>query len=101
MRNYQVPPDTSEKEKIIGGLLNWNQVGWIVGGLLLGAVVFIATYKFLGKGALFLAILFLPSGTPFAFYKKHELTLFDYIKRKKRFKSKIKELPNMRKDVDM
>ena len=85
MRNYQVPPDTSEKEKVVGGLLTWNQVGWVVGGLLISALVFVATYKILGKGALFAAILFLPSGAPFAFYKKEDLTLFNYLKQKRKF----------------
>ena len=100
MRSYQVPPDTSAKEKVVGGLLTWGQLAWVAGGLILSAIVFSTTFKVFGKGALFFAILFLPAGTTFAFYKKHELTLFDYIIRKRKFKKKLKELPNLRKEVD-
>lgn len=100
MRNYQIPPDTSEREKVIGGLLTWVQLAWLSSGLILAAIVFSLTFSVLGKGALFLALLFLPIGAPFAFYPKHELELYQYIKRKRKFKQKVKELPNMRKDGD-
>ena len=98
MRNYQVPPDTSEKEKVIGGLLTWVQLAWLSSGLIAAAIVFSITFDVLGKGALFFALLFLPIGLPFAFFKKHELEFFQYVKRKRAFKKKIKELPNMRKE---
>ena len=99
MRNYQVPPDTSEKEKVFGGLLTWGQLAWIAGGMVLAAITFMFLFKFLGRGSLLVALLVLPSGAPFAFYKKNGLTLFEYIRRKQEFKKKKKELPNLRKEV--
>lgn len=101
MRIYSVPPDTREKEKIIGGLLNINQFLWLLGGLVLGAVFFAVVYKltgFVGLSA-FIGILFASAGLPFAFYKKKEYTLYQYLYYKHKFKKKTKKLPNARKEV--
>lgn len=89
-----------EKEKVIGGVLNINQFFWVLGGLLLGAGMLAMGYKIVG--GVFASILALPvllSGIPFAVYKKNGLTLFQYIMYKRKFKSKVQKLPNIRKEV--
>lgn len=87
----------NEKEKVVGGLLNINQLFWVLGGLGIGVAVFLATFSFLGKGSLFFGAIFALTGTPFALVKIKNLTLFEYLKRKKEFKKKNKELPYRRK----
>lgn len=100
MKMYTVPPDMNEKEKVIGGLININQFFWLLGGLALSAVIFAITFVLFGETAsLIIALPFLFSGTPFAFYKKNGLTLYQLIRLKKRFKKKVKKLPNIRKEV--
>lgn len=103
MRVYPVPPDMKEKEKIIGGVLNLNQFLWILGGLGLGASVFALIYTLTKIEGLSLTIggLFCLSGVPFALYKKNDLTLYQYIIRKRKFKKKVKHLPNQRKEVKL
>ena len=96
MRTYLVPPDISEKEKVIGGVLNMNQFFWILGGLFLGAMVFLILSSFMGKFALVPAGIICLSGIPFVLIKPQGLTLFEYLKRKKDFKKKTKYLPNTR-----
>lgn len=100
MRSYSVPPDMNEKEKVIGGILDLYQFFWILGGLLIGALVFIALFPVFGRGSLFFGILFSLSGVPFVVIKKEGLTLFEYLKRKKRFEKKSKYLPNKRKNYN-
>ena len=90
----------NEKEKVIGGILNINQFFWVLGGLGLSAVVFSVSFGIVGGTAsLILAFPFIFAGTPFAFYKKHNLTLFEFITRRKAFKKKTKKLPNIKKEV--
>lgn len=103
MRVYNVPPNMNEKEKIIGGLLNINQFFWILGGLVFGASTFAVLFtltKIAGL-SLFVAGIFCLSGAPFALYKKKGLTLFEYLTLKRKFKKKVKKLPNQRKEVNL
>lgn len=82
MHEYQTPSDTQEKEKVIGGLLTMAQGVWIGLGLvagLFGFVLFLSITKVLGVG-IFVLILNLGLFTPFAFIKKRDLTLFQYVK---------------------
>ncbi|MEK5209539.1 PrgI family mobile element protein [Psychrobacillus sp. FSL H8-0510] len=100
MNNYTMPPDMSEKEKIIGGILNINQFFWVLGGLGIGAIIFTLLFDLIGgKAALVFGLIGATSGLPFALYKKNELTLFQYITFKQKFKRKVHKLPNRRKDV--
>lgn len=100
MAVYQVPPDMKEKEKIIGGILNINQLLWLILGLGIGALIFVMLFKiFGGIPSLVLGVIAATSTTPFIFVKKKELTLFQYFKYKFAFKRKTKYLPNIRKDV--
>lgn len=98
MRNYSVPPDINEKEKVIGGVLNINQFFWLLGGFVLGVIMFIITFSFLGKFSLFIGAIFSLTGVPFVVIKPKGLTLFEYLKRKQKFKKKTKYLPNIKKD---
>lgn len=100
MRSYNVPPDVNEKEKIIGGILNINQFFWLLGGLLIGAIVFVLLYPLLDKYSLIVAGLFALSGTPFVLIKPKGLTLYEYLKRKRNFDKKTKYLPNIKKDYE-
>lgn len=79
-----------------------NQFFWILGGLILGAVMFAITYKltYMSGFSLFVGILFCLTGIPFACFKKKELTLYQYLYYKRRFKKKVKKLPNIRKEVN-
>ncbi|ADO59553.2 PrgI family protein [Paenibacillus polymyxa] len=100
MRNYQIPPDMNEKEKVIGGILNINQFFWVLAGLLIGAGAFAIFVKlFGGVIALILAIPICLIGTPFAIYKKNELTLYQYLSYKRKFKKKTHKLANIQKEV--
>ena len=101
MRNYSIPPDMNEKEKVIGGILDLHQFFWILGGLLIGAIVFVLLFPIFGKASLFFGILFSLSGIPFVVIKKEGLTLFEYLKRKKAFENKTKYLPNKRKNCNL
>lgn len=100
MKSYSVPPDINEKEKIIGGFLNLNQFLWLLGGLLIGAGVFVILFPILSKYSLIFAGLFSLTGVPFAVIKIKNLTLYEYLKRKRAFKKKTKYLPNVKRDFD-
>ncbi|PLS19772.1 PrgI family protein [Bacillus sp. M6-12] len=93
----------NEKEKVIGGILNLNQFFWILGGLVIGASVFGLLFTLTKIGGLALTVggIFCLSGTPFALFKKNGLTLFQYLTRKRKFKKKVKKLPNHRKEVNL
>lgn len=95
-RVYQVPPNTAEKEKAIGGILTFAQFGWLVMGLIIALIIFVIVFTMMGSklmgiiaGAPFLLI-----GVPFAFYKKYEMSLYKYLKLKKAFNNKTKQLIN-------
>lgn len=95
---YNIPPDTKEKNKLIGGVLNINQMFWLMGGGALGAVFFILFS--LGTENVAISIFFFLVGVslslPFVFYKKGDLTLFQYISRKYKFNQKTFRLINKR-----
>lgn len=98
MRSYTVPPDINEKEKIIGGILNINQFFCLLGGFILGAVMFVITFPLFGKFSLVIGGIFALTGVPFVIIKPKGLTLYEYLKRKQKFKKKAKHLPNIKKD---
>ena len=94
MAVYFMPPDTREKEKIIGGLFTWNQAGWLFGAFMLALAVFSIMLSVTGSLALSLIFAFLIGGTllPFVFVKRNGLTLFQYLMRKHKFNKKTKHL---------
>lgn len=93
---YQIPPNTAEKEKAIGGVLTFAQFGWLVMGLVIALIIFVIF--FMASGSKILGAIaggpFLLVGTPFAFYKKYEMSLYKYLKLKKAFNGKTKQLIN-------
>ena len=92
-----IPPDMKEKEKIVGGLLNINQLLWVIAGGVFGAILFGMTFL-LFSSLIFSIILFvlgLVTSLPFVFYKRNDLTLYQYLKYSYDFKMKTKELPNV------
>ena len=99
-RTYNVPPDTSEKEKAIGGILTFAQFGWLIAGVILGLLVFVLTKLIIDNTIfnLICAIPFACIGLPFAFYTKYEMSLVKYLREKKKFKQKNKQLINTRKE---
>lgn len=98
MAVYHMPPDTKEKEKIIGGLFTWNQFFWLLGGFALGMIGFVVIYSLTSVPALSLimALIGFSLSFPFVFIRRGELTLFEYIVRKHRFKKKSHLLINRR-----
>jgi len=97
MATYIVPPDMKEKEKIVGGVLMISQFAWLMLGLLIAGIIFILLFSLMGIYSLIIAFpIGLSIGLPFAFYKKNELTLFQYLTLKSKFEKKRKALPNLR-----
>lgn len=97
-RIREIPPNTAEEEKAIGGVLTFVQFFWLLGGAVLGLLVFLLIFLLtkVHMVAIPFAIITALSGLPFAFYKKKEMTFFEYLKRKSKFKKKSKELINRR-----
>ena len=99
---YPVPPDTKEKEKVIGGLLTWTQFFWLLGGAVLGIMLFIIAYVTLSSKIVSILLLLIGFGSslPFVFFKKHDLTLSKYLYYKHILKKQTGTLINRRKDVE-
>ena len=95
-RTYEVPPDTSEKEKAIGGILTFIQFGWLIGGLVIAMLVFLLFYvptrSYLLGGIFAVPVALI--GVPFAFYKKYEMSFITFLLTKRKFDSKTKQLLN-------
>lgn len=89
-----MPPDISEKEKILGGVFTLVQGAWLTLGFALFLIFgFLLSFLF-GYFSFVLSIPFLVLGVIFAIKKKHELTYFTYLKLNHIYNKKIKELPN-------
>lgn len=95
-RPYKMSADTSEQEKVIGGKLTVAQGLWLGLGVAIIAVVMLILKNFMAPlAALVLALPpGLAVGLAFAFYKKEELTLYQYLTLKYQFKHKNKILLN-------
>lgn len=101
MTEFKTPTDISEKEKIVGGLLTAGQLIWIaigvgitVGiGLLLSGIMG-------GVGFIIGAILGLPTGVVFAFYKPHKIPMMQYLKLKIARRKNSPKLPNHDPEID-
>lgn len=97
-RIYDIPPNTKEEEKAIGGVITFIQFFWLLGSIVLGLCVYLLFYIFIKMPVVCAipAIIVAMVGIPFAFVKKKEMTLFTYLKRKIKFKKKNKKLINRR-----
>lgn len=101
MAEYAVPPDTKEKEKILGGIFTLTQFFWMVGAFMGGLGMFALVYlvtKLVPLGLIF-GLIGAGVFVPFIFVKKHNLTLFEYLVRKHKFKQKNKRIYNHRPDA--
>ena len=98
MAQYDIPPNTNEEEKAIGGVLTFVQFFWLLGGAVLGILIYIGIYALIRVQviAIPMGVISALSGIPFAFIKKHEMPLFKYITTKKKFEKKSKKLINKR-----
>lgn len=101
MAQYQVPPDTKEKEKVIGGLLNWVQFFWLLAGFVLALILAFIAYTLFESVIISIVMALIGFGTsvPFALVKRMDMPLFTYLRRKHLLKKKTKNLINMRKDA--
>ena len=96
---YKVPPDGSEEEKAIGGVLTFSQFFWLIGGAVLGLILYLGSYAIIGLQfiSIPLGLAGVITGVPFAFKKKNGITYYCYLKRKRVFNKKTKQLINRRK----
>lgn len=92
MRSYQIPPDISEKEKVVGGIFSIFEFIIILIGVFIGVLVFVLFYPLLDKLALIVAIPFGFSGLPVVLIKIKGLSVIEYTKRKLKFNKKQKHL---------
>lgn len=101
MAVYSVPPDISEKEKIVGGILTAAQLICILIGVGCAAVFSFLFFQIIGTAAIILGvIIFIPIGGIFALLKIKGLPLYEYLRLKKYHKTVTKKMPNYRAEAD-
>ncbi len=96
-KSYGVPPDTREKERIVGGILTWEQTQYFILGVILCAIVF-ATFSAI-LNTILGAILGLPLlavGPVLAFMKREDLPVVDYYRLRYRHNQKSRQMPYKR-----
>lgn len=95
-RLYKVSADTSEKEKAVGGILTFNQAGWLVLGLLIFGAIFLLVAQVLPPvlGLIIGAPPGIGFGCLFAFYRKEDIPFFTYLTYQRSFKKKSKQMVN-------
>ncbi len=91
---YNMPPDTREKEKIVGGILDLPQVLWLGGGFVIYIILIISLFRFLSFFIIFLGIGFPIVGAIMAFKKKENMSYPRYLLLRNRYKRKIKYYVN-------
>lgn len=96
MRMYTMPPDSTEKEKIFGGIFTFAQVIQFAVFTVIGVIVALACYGFTNSMILSVLLLipFVITGIVFAVVKVDGLMLLTYIKLKRRHKKKVKYFVN-------
>lgn len=101
MNMYQVPPDTKEKEKVIGGLFDWGQFFWFLAGAGIGIIIFFVEMTITNVPLLagIFGLMGVATTLPFVFVKKRGMTLFSYLYYRNKLKRENAFLPNRRKDV--
>lgn len=96
MQMHRMPPDTRDRERIFGGILNLVQAVFIAVGFILGLMIFAlfqSIFKFLPLSVIGFLLGF-GTGLVFALYKKRDLMLHTYLLRKRKFEKKNKQLVN-------
>lgn len=97
---HNMPPDTSAKEKIIGGILDLTQLMYILIGVSFGLILGFIFKTFMGElGVIIGLIPGLIFAGCFCFIKIKELSLMKYIIYKNKHKLKTKLLPNIRREA--
>ena len=97
MASYPMPPDTSAREKIVGGLLDWTQLLWLLAGLVVGLLIGGFLNLFLSTVGLVIGLIpGIAGGLYMGFAKIHQLTVINYIRYSIKHKKKTKRLPNVR-----
>lgn len=89
-RVYSMPPDTNEKEKIIGGIITLEQGFYIAAGFICEIIIALVLFRFLRFFAFILGIPFVVYGFIFALKKVDNIPYPKYLKLKNKFKHKIK-----------
>lgn len=100
-QQWQVPPDTSAKEKIVGGVLTFNQLIWMILGLGIAAGLSLFLGTLLGMGIVGLIIGLIVGigfGCFFCFYKKNDIPIFTYMCLKRNHAKKVHHLPHHQRD---
>ena len=70
MSSYNMPPDTSAKEKIVGGILDFTQLLFLLGGVAIGlGIGFLFKPAFGTVGLAFFIIIFALAGLAIGFIK--------------------------------
>ncbi len=101
MTEFKTPTDISEKEKIVGGILTAVQLIWIAIGLVITVGIGLACSGFMGwVGFIIGAIIGLPIGIMFAFYKPHKIPMMQYIRLKLARRKNSPKLPNHDPEID-
>ena len=98
---FKTPTDISEKEKIVGGLLDAGQLIFLAIGVGITVGIGLLCSSFMGgTGFIIGAIIGLPIGIAFAFYKPHKIPLLKFIKLKIARGKHAKKLPNRNPDIE-
>lgn len=101
MREYKMPTDISEKEKIVGGLLTAGQLIFLAIGIGIMVAIGLSLFGLIGKASFIIgAVIGLPLGVVFSFYKPHKIPLIQYIRLKMARRKGAKKLPNHNPDID-
>ena len=97
MATYNVPPDISEKEKIVGGLLTAAQLICILIGVGAAAISSFLLFQIIGSAGIIVGVvIFIPIGGVFALLKIKGLPLYEYLRRRAHHKKITKKLINHR-----
>ena len=85
---------TNEKEKIIGGIFTITQFGWIVGGIVIFAILVLSLFRFIGFFSIILGLFFVVVGFILATKKINEIPLPKYLRLRRKYKNKTKKYIN-------
>lgn len=86
---HNMLPDTREREKIVGGILDSVQLFWIALGFILYIIFVFIFFKLLRGFAFFFGIPLIVFGFVFALKKVNDMSLAKYLKYKKRYKKTV------------